>query len=92
VIRIDDSDSDPKVEFADPYRRLWASVIWIAVRDMNKKGSHRAATHWMFSHQKHVGSVRWICDMLDIDCNALQQLVTTREGRSKILRSRNDRD
>ena len=71
----------------DPYRKLWASVLLIAVRDMNHRGKWRDARFWLYSkHQKRVGSAGWICDMLDLDLDALQRMCLTRAGRKQILR------
>ena len=66
-------------------RRLWAAVLYQAVKDIdsNTKG---AASHWMWSRRSDPGSMRWICDMLDLDYNKLTHLCMTRDGRSKILR------
>lgn len=78
---------EPSVE-SDPYRKLWASVLLIAVRDMNQKRRYRDAKFWLYSrHQNAIGSAGWICSMLDLNLEALQRLCSTRAGRKKILRS-----
>jgi len=75
----------------DPYRKLWASVLLIAIRDMNHKNKWRDAKFWMYSkNQNRIGSAKWVCDMLDLDLNALQQMCATRAGRAKILRREHD--
>jgi hypothetical protein len=68
-------------------RKLWASVLYLAVRDCNNRSMSRAAMHYVFSPLNTIGSMRWICDMLDLDFKRLQQLCSTREGRARILRS-----
>jgi len=77
----------PRNEDDEPYRRIWASVLYLAIRDCNRGGYQRVAMNWIYSSNTHVGSLRWICDMLDLDFNAVQQMCMTREGRSKILES-----
>ena len=69
----------------EPYRRLWASVLYQAIADANRKGIYRAALHWIYSPHTEAGSLRWICDMLDYDYDEVQKLCMTRQGRSQIL-------
>ena len=71
----------------EPYRRLWATVLWQAVRDMNQESRALSARHYIFNKRNDPGSAQWICDMLDFDIYALQRLCMTRAGRSKILRN-----
>lgn len=70
-------------------RRLWAAVVYQAVKDIDcsTKG---AAADWMFSKSTRVGSMRWICDMLDLDYGKLTTMCLTRDGRSRILRRAED--
>ncbi len=70
----------------DAYRRLWASVLYQAIADANRKGMARAALHWIYSPHDEAGSLRWICDMLDYNYSEVQRLCMTRAGRSEILR------
>ena len=66
-------------------RRLWAAVVYQAVKDIH--GSPRgAAADWMYSKRTNVGSMRWICDMLDLDYYKLLTLCMTRTGRAVILK------
>lgn len=71
----------------EPYRALWASVLFLAIRDCNRKGHARAATHWIYAPHDEIGSLRWICDMLDLDYHKLQGICMTREGRAQILKN-----
>ena len=73
----------------EQYRKLWVSVLLMAVRDMNT-GRAREARYWLFSNRRDIGSARWICDVLDIDLHSLQFCCMTREGRKKILGSSRD--
>lgn len=66
-------------------RRLWAAVMWQAIKDVDHCEGRGAAFHWVYSKRTGVGSMRWICDMLDLDYYKLQSLCMTRAGRSKIL-------
>ncbi len=87
TLAIDKSQVDfTKNEDDEPYRRIWASVLYLAIRDCNRGGHRRAAMHWIYSHHSGVGSLRWICDMLDLDYVAVQNICMTREGRTKILK------
>jgi hypothetical protein len=65
-------------------RRLWAAVMYEAVRGVDR--GEAPAINWVYSRRTGVGSMRWICDMLDLDYNKLSILCTTRDGRSVILR------
>lgn len=80
----------------DPYRALWSSVLYQAVRDADGeiiRGRKGPAFYWIYSDRKDVGSMRWICDMVDFDYNKLQTLCMTRAGRAKILkRGKKDRE
>lgn len=67
-------------------RRLWAAIVYQAVKDMEYETGRRTAINWMYSDRTGVGSMRWICDMLDLDYYKLTQLCMTRAGRAKILR------
>lgn len=69
-----------------PYRALWASVLYLAIRDCNRRGFAKSAIHWIYAPHDEVGSLRWICDMLDLDYDELQKICMTREGRAKILK------
>ena len=79
-----------------PYRALWTSVLYQAVRDADNeiiRGRKGPGFYWIFSDRKDVGSMRWICDMVDLDYHKLQLLCTTRSGRAKILkRGKKDRE
>ena len=68
------------------YRALWATVIYQAINDIDSHTERRVAIDWVFSDRSDVGSMRWICDMLDLDYHKLVRLSMTREGRSKILK------
>lgn len=65
-------------------RRLWAAVMYQAIKDVDCGDSR--GINWVYSRRTGVGSMRWICDMLDLDYNKLSMLCTTRDGRSVILR------
>lgn len=65
-------------------RRLWAAVMYQAIKDLD--GGSTSGINWVYSRHTGVGSMRWICDMLDLDYGKLTMLCTTRDGRSKILR------
>lgn len=71
-------------------RRMWAAVVYQAVKDMEYETGRRPAINWMYSDRTGVGSMRWICDMLDLDYYKLTQLCMTRAGRAKILRWNSD--
>ena len=73
-------------------RRLWAAVVYQAVKDMEYETGRRLAINWMYSDRTGPGSMRWICDMLDLDYYKLTQLCMTRAGRAKILRWNSDGD
>jgi len=68
------------------YRRLWAAVLKNAIAEMDNPIYKRGATDWIFSDKHGVGSMSWICDVLDLDHRKLQALCMTRNGRRKILR------
>lgn len=68
------------------YRALWAAVLYQAISDMDSWCERRPAIDWVFAAREDEGSMRWICDMLDLDYYKLQRLSMTREGRSKILK------
>ena len=65
-------------------RRLWAAVMYEAIRGIDRGES--PAINWLYSKLAGVGSMRWICDMLDLDYHKLTMLCTTRNGRATILR------
>ena len=70
----------------DGYRALWSTFLYQAVSDIDSWNERSPAIDWVFSAREDVGSMRWICDMLDLDYHKLQGLCMTREGRSKILK------
>jgi hypothetical protein len=65
-------------------RRLWAAVMYQAIKDVDD--GRPPAINWVYSRRSNVGSMRWICDMLDLDYHKLTMLCTTRDGRAVILR------
>ncbi len=65
--------------------RIWAHVLLNALRDCNKVSHCVTAKAWIFSRRTGVGSLRWICDHLDLDYDEIQSLAMTREGRAKLL-------
>ena len=69
-----------------PIRALWAAIVYQAVADMNRTGYARKAKDWIYSEHQGVGSMLWICDMIDLDYDRLQMLSMTREGRRQILK------
>lgn len=81
------SQNDGQLVIDDqPIRALWAAVVYQAIADMNRTGYARLAKAWIYSDRQDVGSLRWICDMIDLDYDRLQTLSMTREGRRKILK------
>jgi hypothetical protein len=68
------------------YRRLWSAVVFQAIRDMEYERGRRPAVNWIYSRDDGAGSMRWICDMLDLDYHKLLRLSMTRDGRRKILK------
>lgn len=68
------------------YRRLWSAVIHQAVHDLDGVANATLARDWIYGKRQDVGSMFWVCDMLDLDYNKLQTLCMTREGRRQILR------
>lgn len=67
-------------------RALWAAVLYQAINDIDSWSERRPAIDWVFSDREDLGSMRWICDMLDLDYHKLQRLSMTRDGRSKLLK------
>lgn len=65
--------------------RIWAAVVHQAIKDIDQS-PRGAAADWMYSKRTSVGSMRWICDMLDLDYNKLLTLCMTRAGRAVILK------
>ena len=68
--------------------RLWAEVLRTALRDAsgvrnvyalnhikNRLKSHREAKEWVASDSIHVGSYRWICQILGYDYADMRQRV-----------------
>ena len=67
------------------YRRLWAAVLWQSIKDADNQEGRGASFDWIFSNREDVGSMRWICDMLDFDYSKLQAMCMSRDGRKKLL-------
>ena len=81
------SETDGQLVIDDqPIRALWAAMVYQAIADMNRVGYARKASEWIYSDQQGVGSMRWVCDMIDLDYDRLQMLSMTREGRRQILK------
>lgn len=68
------------------YRALWAAILIQAVKDIDSELEAKEAKWWVFdSYREDIGSINWICSMLDIDVGKIQTLCLTQEGRWKIL-------
>lgn len=78
------------------YRALWSAVVLQAFRDLlmrydsdgGNPAHHRdSAWIWLNSREgsNRVGGFEWICDHLDLDCNALRIRASTRSGIQSIL-------
>lgn len=81
------SQNDGQLVIDDqPIRALWAAIVYQAIADLNRVGYARRAKEWIYSAQQGVGSMRWVCDMIDLDYDRLQMLSMTREGRRQILK------
>lgn len=81
------SQADGQLVIDDqPIRALWAAIVYQAIADMNRAGYARKASEWIYSDQQDIGSMRWVCDMIDLDYDRLQMLSMTREGRRQILK------
>jgi hypothetical protein len=74
----------------NPYRALWAAVLWQAITDCTKTGREDGwqAMRWINSTEDGIGSMRWICDMIGLDHARLQMRCQTREGRKAIIGAR----
>jgi len=65
-------------------RQLWASVISQAICDVDLRGDRvvRAqAVRWLNSDAQNEGSLRWICDMLDLDADRIRMRCMSRTGK-----------
>lgn len=73
-----------------PETALWSAVVLQAIKDMDSPiAIDRAqAMGWLDSDETGVGSMRWICDMLDLDYNRILFLTLSRDGRKRILQPR----
>jgi hypothetical protein len=69
-----------------PIRALWAAIVYQAIADLNRVGYARRAKEWIYSVKQCFVSLRWVCDMIDLDYDRLQMLSMTREGRRQILK------
>lgn len=61
----------------DPELELWRNVLWIAIRDRQGqfgKNLQRDAQAWLNSDRKEVGSFRWVCDILNLDPQAVRRI------------------
>lgn len=68
-------------------RQLWASVISQAICDVDLRGDRvvRAqAMRWLNSDAQNEGSLRWICDMLDLDADRIRMMCMSRTGRKSL--------
>ncbi len=68
-------------------RQLWASVISQAICDIDLRGDRvvRAqAARWINSDSQEAGSLRWICDMLDLDAEKIRMRCMSRSGRKSL--------
>lgn len=80
------SQADDQLVNDQPYRGLWAAVLYSAIADLNRRSYDRGARNYVYNDETGPGSMRWICDMLDLDYDRLQMLSLTREGRRQILK------
>lgn len=69
----------------NPYRALWAGVLEQAIRDWRepeKLSNHQTdyavrslALHWFFSDRQTIGSFRFVCEVLDLDCDSVRRRI-----------------
>jgi hypothetical protein len=71
------------IEYA-PYRALWSAVLFQAIRDLDSC-RRREAVNWVFSDRTQPCSMRWICDVCDLDYEKLQNMCLSRAGRARLL-------
>jgi hypothetical protein len=83
---------------ACPYKRLWASVLIQAIKDIDtREGGAQAiktryeAKRWFFQKGNEEFSPSWICDILDLDINRLLNKCCTQEGRENLLSSQKEK-
>jgi hypothetical protein len=69
----------------DDATNLMKKQIDAAWNEVARRLTAAEAAHWIFSEKTNKRSMRWICDMLDLDHRKLQALCMTRKGRRKIL-------
>jgi hypothetical protein len=75
----------PELISLEACRRIWAHVLLNALRECNHPTQCVTAKAWIFSSRQGVGSLRWICDHLDLDFYEIQTLAMTREGRARLM-------
>lgn len=71
------------------YIAFWATVLIHAIRDMDSKNPEARANgadpkRFIFDNRQGPGTMRWICDALGVDADAVQQACMSRENRKKL--------
>lgn len=81
------SNEGLEAEFA-AIRRLWAGVVIAALREMDSGNPEESGAARRYVMRKHgrtgVGSIVWICSMLDLDVELLRRMAATRAGRRNL--------
>lgn len=70
-----------------PERRLWIAVIHQAIEDMDSPRRELAvnAHQWFRRAGTRVRGLGWICDMLDLDMDKIQELVVADRSRRQFV-------
>jgi hypothetical protein len=75
-----------------PEVRLWRAQIYCAIDDLLHNDWRRVdARRWIRSDKQHIGSFRWVCHTLDLDCSAVRRSLTSEKLSSRDGRSRGPR-
>jgi hypothetical protein len=83
------AEAEPSVPLTDKVknskeceRRLWATVLLLALADLSDKKRRRSAMRWIAESDPSVGGFRWICDHLQIDHLAAREKILRQERNS----------
>lgn len=70
-----------------PYRALWSAVLISAIKQMDSysEADRKEASRYVFNTKDSPTSFRWICTMLNMDPEVLQNACMTRENRMALV-------
>ena len=76
-------NADRETSLSLPEKNLWIEVLVWALDDLQRVKYRPHALAWIRSNGRHIGSFLWVCEHLNLNCEAVRRSLRQHYGEAK---------